>query len=188
MNLLELFFISLGLSADAFAVAICKGLPIKKVNVKNAGTIGLYFGAFQALMPLIGYFLSIKFQEKIAAFDHWIAFMLLGFIGLQMIKESKEPDLDCDCHEESDSLDFKTMLALSIATSIDALAVGITFACLQVNILPAVSFIGFVTFSLSMVGVKIGNILVQNLNPRPSLPADLYLLVWELRYYWSILF
>lgn len=176
MNLLELFFISLGLSADAFAVAICKGLPIKKVNVKNAGTIGLYFGAFQALMPLIGYFLSIKFQEKIAAFDHWIAFMLLGFIGLQMIKESREPDLDCDCHEESDSLDFKTMLALSIATSIDALAVGITFACLQVNILPAVSFIGFVTFSLSMVGVKIGNIFGTKFKSKAEFAGGLILI------------
>jgi len=156
LNLLELFIISLGVSADAFAVAICKGLPIKKVNVKNAGTVGLYFGAFQALMPLIGYFLGIQFQEKIAAFDHWIAFVLLGFIGFQMIKESKDPDLDCD--QESEALDFKTMLALSIATSIDALAVGITFACLQVNILPAVSFIGFVTFALSTIGVKVGNI------------------------------
>lgn len=174
MNLLELLVISLGLSADAFAVAICKGLPIKKVNVKNAGTVGLYFGAFQALMPLVGYFLGIQFKDKIAAFDHWVAFVFLGFIGLQMIKESREPNPDCA--EESDSLDFKTMLALSIATSIDALAVGITFACLQVNILPAISFIGFITFALSMVGVKIGNIFGTKYKSKAELMGGLILI------------
>jgi putative Mn2+ efflux pump MntP len=174
LSFVELFVISLGLSADAFAVAICKGLPIKKVNVKNAGTVGLYFGAFQAIMPLIGYFLSIQFQDKIAAFDHWIAFVLLGFIGLQMIKESRESELDCD--GEDDSLDFKTMFALSIATSIDALAVGITFACLQVNILPAISFIGFITFALSMVGVKIGNIFGSKYKSKAELLGGLILI------------
>ena len=174
MSFVELFVISLGLSADAFAVAICKGLPIKKVNVKNAGTVGLYFGAFQAIMPLIGYFLSIQFQDKIAAFDHWIAFVLLGFIGLQMIKESRESELDCD--GEDDSLNFKTMFALSIATSIDALAVGITFACLQVNILPAISFIGFITFALSMVGVKIGNIFGSKYKSKAELLGGLILI------------
>ena len=156
MSFFELFIISVGLSADAFAVAICKGLPIKKVNMKNAGTVGLYFGAFQAAMPLIGYFLGVQFQDKIAAFDHWIAFILLGFIGFNMIKESRQNDDEDMC--ESKCLNFKNMCALSIATSIDALAVGITFAFLQVNILPAVSFIGFITFALSMVGVKIGNV------------------------------
>jgi putative Mn2+ efflux pump MntP len=174
LSFVELFVISLGLSADAFAVAICKGLPIKKVNVKNAGTVGLYFGAFQAIMPLIGYFLSIQFQDKIAAFDHWIAFVLLGFIGLQMIKESRESELDCD--GEDDSLNFKTMFALSIATSIDALAVGITFACLQVNILPAISFIGFITFALSMVGVKIGNIFGSKYKSKAELLGGLILI------------
>lgn len=156
MNFFELFIISIGLSADAFAVAICKGLPIKKVNIKNAGTVGLYFGAFQAAMPLIGYFLGVQFQDKIAAFDHWVAFVLLGFIGFNMIKESKE-----NCGEDMDAckcLDFKNMCALSIATSIDALAAGITFAFLQVNIIPAVSFIGFITFALSMIGVKVGSV------------------------------
>ena len=154
MSFLELFIISLGVSADAFAVAICKGLPIKEVSIKNAGTVGLYFGAFQATMPLIGYFLGVQFQDKIAAFDHWIAFILLGFIGLNMIIEAKNNDNA----DEDNCLNFKNMCALSIATSIDALAVGVTFAFLQVNILPAVSFIGFVTFTLSMVGVKIGNV------------------------------
>lgn len=156
MSFFELFIISVGLSADAFAVAICKGLPIKKVNVKNAGTVGLYFGAFQAAMPLIGYFLGVQFKDRITSFDHWVAFVLLGFIGFNMIKESREKD-DNDL-DESKCLDFKNMCALSIATSIDALAVGITFAFLQVNILPAVSFIGFITFVLSMAGVKIGNV------------------------------
>ena len=174
MNFFELLFISIGLSADAFAVAVCKGLPIKKVNIKNAGVIGLYFGGFQALMPLIGYFLGIQFHGAIAAFDHWIAFALLSFIGINMVKESKSPN--DDNADEDQCLEFSNMCALSIATSIDALAVGITFAFLQVNILPAVSFIGLITFILSMVGVKIGNVFGTKYKSKAELAGGLILI------------
>ncbi len=138
---------------DAFAVAICKGLAMKKMSWKKAAIVGLYFGGFQAGMPLLGYLLGVNFQEYIVAVDHWIAFILLGIIGFNMIKESRSCEEDCD-----DSIAFKEMLVLAIATSIDALAVGITFAFLQVDIVPAVSFIGICTFTLSMIGVKIGNV------------------------------
>ena len=155
MSLLELFLIAVGVSMDAFAVAICKGLSLKKANIKNAGIVGLYFGIFQATMPLIGYLLGVQFQDRIKSIDHWIAFLLLGMIGLHMIKESG----DKTCESTDHGLDFQSMFLLAIATSIDALAIGITFAFLQVNIVSAVSFIGIVTFTFSFIGVKIGNIL-----------------------------
>ncbi len=173
MSIFELFFIAIGVSADAFAAAICQGLPIKKVTLKDAGTVGLYFGAFQAAMPLIGYLLGVQFQDKIAAFDHWVAFILLGIIGINMIKESKEVADDCD---DSKCLDCKNMFILSIATSIDALAVGVTFAFLQVNILPAVSFIGFITFTLSMIGVKIGNVFGTKYKSKAEFAGGLILI------------
>lgn len=154
MNLVELLILAVGLSMDAFAVAVCKGLAMKKITLKKCGIVGLYFGLFQAGMPLLGYLLGIRFQEKIESIDHWIAFLLLLAIGGNMIKESLSKEEECT----NDSLSFRNMIVLAIATSIDALAVGITFACLDVNILPAVSLIGIVTFSLSMIGVKIGNI------------------------------
>ncbi|SJZ44570.1 manganese efflux pump MntP family protein [Garciella nitratireducens] len=166
MNLFELFFTAIGVSMDAFAVAISKGLSLKKVTFKNAMIVGLYFGFFQLGMPLIGYFLGVQFQRKITAIDHWIAFVLLGIIGINMIKESKEKSrnkvdevaMDITYESKESGLSFKTMLFLSIATSIDALAVGVTFAFLQVNIVLAVFFIGVVTFLFSFIGVKIGNI------------------------------
>lgn len=163
MGLLELFIIAVGLSMDAFAVAICKGLSLKKIDIKKAGIVGLYFGAFQAGMPLLGYFLGVQFQDKITSIDHWIAFVLLGIIGINMIKESRESKCEIATDSLADenidaSLDFKNMSVLAIATSIDALAVGVTFAFLKVNIASAVSFIGIVTFALSMTGVKIGNV------------------------------
>lgn len=163
MSLPELFIIAVGLSMDAFAVAICKGLAMRGVTIKKAGTVGLYFGTFQAVMPLIGYFLGVQFEAKITSVDHWIAFVLLGIIGGNMIVESRkksdEVGVDSLAHENEDNcLDFKNMTVLAIATSIDALAVGVTFAFLQVNIVPAVLFIGTVTFTLSMIGVKIGDI------------------------------
>lgn len=163
MSLPELFIIAVGLSMDAFAVAICKGLSMRGVTIKKAGTVGLYFGTFQAVMPLIGYFLGVQFEAKITSVDHWIAFVLLGIIGANMILESRkksdEVGVDSLAHENDDNcLDFKNMTVLAIATSIDALAVGVTFAFLQVNIVPAVLFIGTVTFTLSMIGVKIGDI------------------------------
>jgi putative Mn2+ efflux pump MntP len=154
MSLIELFILSVGLSMDAFAVAVCKGLAIKKIDLRKAMIIGLYFGIFQAGMPLVGYLLGVSFQSKITAIDHWIAFILLAFIGIHMIKEATNTDTE----DTDDSLCFKKMIILSIATSIDALAVGVTFAFLKVMIVPAVSFIGIVTFMFSMVGVKIGHV------------------------------
>lgn len=154
MGILELFILAVGLSMDAFAVAVCKGLALPKITAKNAMTVGLWFGVFQALMPLAGYFLGVQFKEYITAFDHWIAFALLFLIGGKMIKEALSKE-----EEKADaSLSCKSMFVLAVATSIDALAMGITFAFLDVQIVPAVTFIGLVTFLLSVAGVKIGNI------------------------------
>ena len=153
MALWELFVIAVGLSMDAFAVAVCKGLAVPKVQKKHLFTVGLYFGGFQGLMPLIGYLLGIRFQSLITSIDHWIAFILLGLIGLNMIKESREDEVD----ELDAQFGPASMIPLAIATSIDALAVGITFAFLKVSIIPAVSFIGITTFTLSAVGLVIGN-------------------------------
>ena len=154
MTIFELFVLAVGLSMDAFAVAVCKGLAIGKIQWKHVVIVGLWFGGFQALMPLIGYLLGSSFAEYIAAVDHWIAMILLVLIGANMVRES----LDKDPAHVNPSLGFKTMLVMAIATSIDALAVGVTFAFLEVRILPAISFIGVVTFLLSALGVKIGSI------------------------------
>ena len=153
MSLTELFILAIGVSMDAFAVAVCKGLSIKRLNWHHAVLTGLYFGGFQAAMPLIGYLLGSHFKDAIASFDHWIAFFLLAAIGFSMIRES------CSKEEEEldSSLDFKTMSVLALATSIDALAVGVTLSFLRVEIVPAVSFIGIITFLLSAAGVKIGH-------------------------------
>ena len=154
MSLWELFVIAVGLSMDAFAVAICKGLSVGRVRGSHAVTAGIYFGGFQMLMPLLGYLLGVRFQEIIAGVDHWIAFLLLGLIGANMIRESRGGEEHVDS-----SFRPRSMLPLAVATSIDALTVGITFAFLQVNILPAVSLIGLTTFLLSAVGVKAGAIV-----------------------------
>lgn len=154
MGLIELFLIAVGLSMDAFAVSVCKGLAMPKCTFKKAAIVGLWFGGFQALMPAIGYVLGAQFQETIASIDHWIAFVLLALIGGNMIHEA----LDNDEEEADASLDVKTMFLLAVATSIDALAIGITFAFLKVNNIPAVCFIGIVTFIISFAGVKIGNV------------------------------
>lgn len=156
MSLGELFLIAVGLSMDAFAVSICKGLATGKAKLSQMGVTGLYFGGFQAGMPLIGYFLGKNFESLIVQWDHWIAFILLGVIGANMLRESFGGDDD----DEADA-DYspKAMLPMAVATSIDALAVGVTFAFLRVNIVPAVSFIGVITFVLSAVGVKIGSIV-----------------------------
>ena len=154
MSALELFIIAVGLSMDAFAVSVCKGLSMGKLRIKNALVIGLYFGGFQALMPALGYLLGSYFQNAITAYDHWIAFVLLCIIGGNMIKEALNPDEEsCDA-----SVAFKDMLVLAVATSIDALAVGVTFAFLRVQIIPAVCFIGIITFMLSVFGVKVGTV------------------------------
>ena len=155
MGLTELFILAVGLSMDAFAVAVCKGLAMPKVTWKKITAVGLWFGGFQALMPAAGYFLGIRFKDGITAIDHWIAFMLLSIIGINMIKESFA---SCESEELDPSVDFKTMTILAVATSIDALAVGVTFAFLQVEILPAISFIGCTTFLLSGIGVKVGTV------------------------------
>ncbi len=139
---------------DAFAVAMCKGLSLHHFKLKNALLVGAYFGIFQAVMPLIGYYLGINFSAMIETYDHWIAFGLLCFLGLKMLYEALGKKDDA----EDDALDFKTMVVLAVATSIDALAVGISFAVLRVNILPAVLLIGCTTFLLSAVGVKIGSV------------------------------
>lgn len=155
MTLFELFLIAVGLSMDAFAVSVCKGLSTQKLKAKHYLTVGAWFGGFQALMPTLGYLLGSSFEMYINRFDHWIAFILLAAIGGNMIKESFEKDED----KLDDSFAFKTMLLLAVATSIDALAVGITFALLpDVNIVAAVCFIGAITFILSAVGLKVGNI------------------------------
>ncbi|WP_442978211.1 MULTISPECIES: manganese efflux pump MntP [unclassified Ruminococcus] len=153
MSILDLFILAVGLSMDAFAVSVCKGLSLGKIKPKHMCIAGAWFGGFQALMPLIGYFLGSFFAEMIEKYDHWVAFVLLAIIGGNMIKESFGKDEKVDS-----SMDVKSMLLLAIATSIDALAVGVTFAFLQVQIVPAVSFIGVITFIFSAVGVKIGSL------------------------------
>ena len=153
METVEILLISIGLAMDAFAVSICKGLSIKKMNWKNAIIIGMYFGIFQAGMPILGYFLGSTFENIITNFDHWIAFFLLAVVGINMIRES----LSKESESLNDLIDFKTMTPLAIATSIDALAIGITLAFLRVNIIGAVTIIGIITIFLSMIGVFIGN-------------------------------
>ncbi len=154
MSLLELFIIAVGLSMDAFAVSICKGLSMHTMKARHALIIGLYFGSFQAGMPLIGYLLGVNFQQAITAYDHWIAFILLGLIGFNMVKEALSGEGEsCDA-----SVAFQSMVVLAVATSIDALAVGVTFAFLQVQIIPAIAFIGCTTFILSIIGVKVGTV------------------------------
>ena len=153
MNLTELFVLAIGLSMDAFAVSICKGLSLGKIQKKHMCIAGLWFGGFQALMPLVGYLLGSLLADKITQIDHWIAFILLAIIGIGMIREATGEEEHVD-----PSMKAKDMLVLAVATSIDALAVGVTFAFLNVEILPAVSFIGVVTFICSAIGVKIGSI------------------------------
>ncbi|MGN1167980.1 MAG: manganese efflux pump MntP family protein [Lachnospiraceae bacterium] len=174
MGLIELFFIAVGLSMDAFAVSICKGLAMKKCTVKKAGIVGLYFGGFQALMPIIGYVLGVQFKNIITSVDHWIAFILLSVIGANMIKEARGKD---DMEGADESLDFHTMIGLAVATSIDALAVGVTFAFLQVDIVPAVSFIGVITFTLSAAGVKIGNVFGTRYKSKAELAGGIILVL-----------
>jgi putative Mn2+ efflux pump MntP len=155
MQLWELFIIAVGLSADAFAVAVCKGLSVAKIKKKHGLTVGLYFGGFQGLMPLLGFLLAFNFASYIESFDHWIAFLLLAAIGINMIKESRE------CAEElDDSFSFKSMFPMAIATSIVAMAVGISYAAIKlttVEVCQAASLIAIITFILSWIGLIIGN-------------------------------
>lgn len=157
MSLIEVFMIGVSLSMDAFAVAICKGLNMKKINYLHTVIIALFFGGFQALMPLIGWLLGRQFQKYIANIDHWIIFALLALIGGNMIKESFGNNEDDSCDSCAEKLNLKELTLMSIATSIDALAIGITFAFLKVSILPSVILIGCTTFTLSLIAVFIGN-------------------------------
>lgn len=154
---IELFLIGVGLSMDAFAVSVCKGLGMQRVNKKQMLVIGLYFGGFQALMPLIGWILGIRFQEYITSMAHWVAFVLLIIIGGKMIVEAIRDKDEVEIREKDLPLNHKELLLLAVATSIDALAVGITFAFLGTPIIEAISIIGCTTLGLSMLGVVIGN-------------------------------
>lgn len=174
MNLWELFLIAVGLSMDAFAVSVCKGLATEEVKVKHFFIVGLWFGGFQALMPAFGYFLGSGFEQYIASLDHWIAFILLALIGGNMIRESLSKE--DECHNASFSA--KTMFVMAIATSIDALAVGITFALLpDVSIAAAVSFIGIITFILSGTGLKIGNVFGTKYKAKAEFAGGLILIL-----------
>lgn len=173
MSLIELFLLSAGLSMDAFAVSVCKGLSVPQVKKKHMLLAGIYFGSFQAAMPVFGYILGLQFQDAINAVDHWIAFFLLVFIGTAMLKDSQDRSQE----PLDDSFTMKTMAALAVATSIDALAVGVTFAFLQVNILPAISLIGITTFFFSMAGVKAGNVFGSRWRSGAQLSGGLILVL-----------
>ena len=175
MGLVEIILTAIGLSMDAFAVSICKGLSTKDVRIKHSIITGLYFGLFQALMPIIGYFLGVNFQNAISSIDHWIAFILLALIGISMIKESREEG------DGNDSYDFKTMLILAVATSIDALAVGISFALLDVDIFFSSALIGIITFALIAFGVKAGCNLVSRSRSRAELLGGVILILIGLK-------
>ncbi|MBQ7364327.1 MAG: manganese efflux pump [Clostridia bacterium] len=176
MGLIELLITAIGLSMDAFAVAVCKGLSTEKVKGKHFLWIGLWFGGFQALMPTIGYLLGSTFESYITPIDHWVAFILLGLIGANMLKEGLSKD--CDCEKPNDSFSVKTMFVMALATSIDALAVGITFALLpDVNIVTAVSSIGVITFALSAVGLKIGNVFGMKYKSKAEIAGGVILIL-----------
>ena len=172
MGLGALFIVAIGLSMDAFAVSICKGLSVCRVRPRHAIITGLWFGGFQALMPLVGYLMGTSFEDAIKQFDHWIAFILLGLIGANMIRESFG-----DAEKLNDCFDCKTMFPFAIATSIDALAVGVSFAFLGVDIIPAVSFIGIITFALSAVGVKLGNVFGARYKSKAELAGGIILIL-----------
>ncbi|WP_399552657.1 manganese efflux pump MntP family protein [uncultured Ruminococcus sp.] len=172
MSYLELFVIAVGLSMDAFAVSICKGLSVRRLKPRHNLICGLYFGGFQALMPVIGWLLGRQFESLIKSIDHWIAFALLVLIGANMIREAVKNEEE----NLNDSFSPKTMLPLAVATSIDALAVGVTFAFLDVSIVPAVSMIGATTFILSAVGVKIGNVFGAKYKSKAELVGGIVLI------------
>ena len=177
MSFVELLLIAIGLSMDAFSISVCKGLTTKRFSWRMALVCGLWFGGFQALMPIIGYYLGAQFQEMIEAYDHWIAFGLLFLIGANMIREAiwgKE-------EEQDGTLGFKTMLLLAIATSIDALAVGVSFACIQVKLWSSVIIIGITTFLFSVLGVKIGNVFGSKYEKSASIIGGIILILIGLK-------
>lgn len=174
---IEFLLIGIGLSMDAFAVSICKGLAMRKVNKKQALVIGLFFGGFQALMPFIGWALGIQFQSHITNIDHWIAFVLLVFIGGKMIVEAVKPEEEEAVEVMDPPLDIKEMFLLAIATSIDALAVGVTFAFLDYPIVEAISIIGVTTFIISIGGVYVGNFFGSRYKNKAELAGGLILVL-----------
>lgn len=178
MTFFELFLIGIGLSMDAFAVSICKGLSMQKIDKKYTLCIGLFFGGFQALMPLTGYLLGSQFSGYIERFDHWIAFVLLALIGFNMIKESREEEEE---EKPYAGVNFKELLILAVATSIDALAVGVTFAFLQVNIVSAITIIGCTTFVISIAGVYVGNVFASRYKSRAELTGGVILILIGLK-------
>ncbi len=175
MGIIELLLVAVGLSMDAFAVSVCKGLSVKTLKPRHAVLAGLYFGGFQALMPVIGYALGYRFESVIKSVDHWIAFVLLVIIGVSMIREAKETE------ELGDDFGLKAMLPLAVATSIDALAVGVTFAFLQVRILPAAALIGVTTFLLSALGVRIGHVFGLRYKARAEIAGGVILILIGLK-------
>ena len=175
MSLWEIILIGVGLSMDALAVSMCKGLAMKRFNAKNALIIGAYFGGFQALMPTIGWLLGRSFESVIKSFDHWVAFGLLAIIGGKMIWDSLHETEGESEAESNPRIDHREMLMLAVATSIDALAVGITFAFLSVNIVPAATAIGLTTFTISFVGVAIGNKFGSRFRDRAQLAGGIVL-------------
>lgn len=173
MGMWELFILAVGLSMDAFAVSVCKGLALRDIKPKHMLTAGIWFGGFQAIMPTVGYLLGVSFQDKITKFDHWIAFVLLAFIGVNMIREALGGE-----EEEADaSMSVKNMFLLAVATSIDALAVGVTFAFLKVNIVWAVLFIGLVTFIISAAGIKIGSVFGTKYKSKAEIAGGAILII-----------
>ena len=180
MGFAELLLLAVGLSMDAFAVSICKGLAMKRTTLKAELTCGVWFGGFQALMPLIGFFLGTLFAGAIEAVDHWVACLLLVIIGINMLKEAFGQDEECESCGSAD-LSVKTMFVMAVATSIDALAVGITFAFLNVSILPASALIGVTTFLLSFAGIYIGNVFGACYKSKAELAGGVILILIGLK-------
>ena len=177
MGLLEITLIGVGLAMDAFAVSVCKGISIKKLNYKDVLIIALYFGIFQAIMPLIGYLFGTTFSKFVSYIDHWIVFVLLSIIGGKMILDSVKDEEG----KGDDKINFKTMIILALATSIDALAIGITFAFFEINILKAILVIGVVTFLLSALGVKIGNKFGDKFGKKAEIAGGIILIIIGLK-------
>ena len=177
MEIITILILSVGLAMDAFAVSVCKGLSINKTSLKDSVIVGLWFGGFQALMPLLGYLAGINFSKYIEAFDHWIAFALLALIGINMIRESFSKEEK----SESASLAPKLMFTLAIATSIDALAVGISFAFVNYNIVLSIICIGIITFVISALGVKIGSIFGSKYKNKAELAGGIILILIGLK-------
>ena len=177
MTNLELLLIGVGLSMDAFAVAVCKGLGMRRINYRHMLIIALFFGGFQALMPLIGWFLGSQFAGYIQSFDHWVAFVLLVLIGGNMIREALSPEEEETSCAVANKLDHRKLFMMAVATSIDALAIGVTFAFLEVAIVPAISIIGCTTFCLSLVGVVVGNFFGARYKKRAELTGGIILVL-----------